>query len=384
MPINYLELQPQISEYCIQARQHFLTRPQKVETAIALLKRFSEEYQRGAHQDVAADIAASSVNRAALPALEPVDRVHAHSQTQESCALLASDGSQISSTHHDALPLSMINTSTVFMQPGSGDVPQVKTQTEFIRAQDGSIATGILPEQWVNTARDVRELQVLANYTYSEETPLIVLGDGPLELFQEPRSGEAHQILFQEYLQALTALCRQNRICAGYTDKPRANLVLKLLEFIFQNEPGLDINGIADADIFSLLLPPASRSSLFGLHSPSSNAYRNEIALHFFYLNVGTANYPWIVRVEIAACTANQTDMIALLQQTLLDQCALMGSRPYPYILHRAHEEAVVHFEERENVIGMLMKTLLQMGIDPAAQSNKLNAKELAQRTRLK
>lgn len=255
---------------------------------------------------------------------------------------------------------------------------------EFGCVLDGSITTDFLPEQWVNTARDVRELQVLANYAYAADEPLIVLGDGPLELFQEPRSGEAHQRLFQEYLEALTTLCNAGRVCAGYTDKPRANLVVKLLEWVYQSEPDLDISGITDADIFLRLLAPATRSSVFALYSPSSNAYQGQIALHFYYLNVGTVNRPWIVRVEIPACTARQPDRIALLQQALLDQCALMGPRPYPYILHRAHEEAVVHFEERENLLAMLANSLAQMGIDPGAQSNKLNAKELATRTRLK
>jgi hypothetical protein len=270
------------------------------------------------------------------------------------------------------------------MVPGSGQAPRIQTQTEFIRAQDGAIAVDFMPEQLVNSFRDVRELQVLAQFPNISDHPLIALGDGPLELFQEPRSGEAHQALFQEYLQALYTLSKSGSIIAGYTDKPRADLVVKMLEWFFQTQHALDISGITDADIFSQLLSPGARSSIFALHSPSSSAYQGDISLHFFYLNVGSSSHPWIVRVETTASAAAHPKGIALLQHALLAQCTLMGTRPYPYILHRAHEEAVVHFEEREGIMQILSSTLAQMGIDPGAQSNKLNAKELGKRTRLK
>jgi hypothetical protein len=384
MPINYLELQPQVAEYCQRARDRIISRPEKVALAIDLLRRLSDEVQSEQHQDLSARIADSPLKRSALPAHEALDHTFLSSAENEPYALLASDGSQITSSHHDILPLSVINTSTIFMVPGSGQAPRIQTQTEFIRAQDGAIAVDFMPEQLVNSFRDVRELQVLAQFPNISDHPLIALGDGPLELFQEPRSGEAHQALFQEYLQALYTLSKSGSIIAGYTDKPRADLVVKMLEWFFQTQHALDISGITDADIFSQLLSSSARSSIFALHSPSSSAYQGDISLHFFYLNVGSSSHPWIVRVETTASAAAHPKAIALLQHALLAQCLLMGTRPYPYILHRAHEEAVVHFEEREGIMQILSSTLAQMGIDPGAQSNKLNAKELGKRTRLK
>jgi hypothetical protein len=384
MPINYLELKPQVAEYCQQAHDRIASRPEKVSLAINLLQRLADELQRGQHQDLSIRVADSTVKRSALPAHEAPNHAFQPTADAEPYALLASDGSQITSSHHDILPLSVINTSTVYMRPGSGQAPQIQTQTEFIRTQNGSIAIDFMPEQLVNTSRDVRELQVLAHFSHNAICPLIALGDGPLELFQEPRSGETHQTLFQEYLQALFTLTKSGRIIAGYTDKPRADLVVKLLEWIFQTQQALDISSITDADIFSRLLSPGARSAIFALHSPSSSAYQGDITLHFFYLNVGSSSHPWIVRVETTASTAMQPGAVALLQHALLTQCTLMGMRPYPYILHRAHEEAVVHVDEREGVMQMLSSALTQMGMNPGAQSNKLNAKELGKRTRLK
>lgn len=383
MPINYLQLQPQITEYCHAIRDQIAQRPEKVNTAIALLHQFAQELLEGRHSDLSADLSHSTVKRGALPAYELVDQVFKPG-AQENYCILASDGSQITSTHHDALPVSLVNTATVFLHPGSGNPPVIKRQSEFIRDQDGAIATDFLHEQFVNTTRDVREMQVLANYPNRENLPLLVLGDGPLELFQEPHSGEEHQALFNAYLQALDSLVRKGRIAAGYTDKPRADLVIKTLTWIYQSDPAHDINGITDLDIFSQVLKAGERSAILQLHSPSANAYSASGGLYFFYLNVGSATLPWIVRVEITGVTASQPDAVSLLQHALLQQCALMSARPYPYILHRAHEEAVVSYDERENVLDMLSHRIRELGAQPAAISNKLDAKELGKRTRLK
>ena len=383
MPINYLQLQPQITEYCQHARDRILDRPQKINTAISLLQQFAQEYAAGLHTDLSVQLAQSAVNRTALPGQEAVNRSYPPAQNRAYC-LLASDGSQIISSHHDSLPIALINTSTVFLEPGSGMAPEISTQTEFIRGQDGSITVDFVPEQGINIIRDVREVQVLANFSYQGSCPLIALGDGPLELFQEPRSGAENQALFNEYLLALSALASQGRIAAGYTDKPRADLVINMLAWVYRADAACDISGITDADIFSQSLAPGERSAIFSLLSPSSAAYRNEIGLHFFYLQVGTENQPWVVRVEITASTAFLPEMVALLQRALLDQCALMSARPYPYILHRAHEEAVVHFDEREKLSDMLVHTLQNMGVQSPHKSNKLDAKELGKRTRFK
>ena len=54
-----------------------------------------------------------------------------------------------------------------------------------------------------------------------------------------------------------------------------------------------------------------------------------------------------------------------------------MGARPYPYILHRAHEIAVVKFEEKKQVEQMLELELRRAGGELEAGSNKQSAKDL-------
>jgi hypothetical protein len=60
-----------------------------------------------------------------------------------------------------------------------------------------------------------------------------------------------------------------------------------------------------------------------------------------------------------------------------------MGNRHYPYLLHRAHEVAVVSLDERDQVTQMISLELLRRGLTPDEQSQKQAAKNLAGRTRL-
>jgi hypothetical protein len=383
MPINYLHLQPQIKEYSRQASVNNKEHAGKIERALDLLHRFAQEIDSGLHRDLSVLESADAKNRCARPDKESIANSFP-ANTTGAYNLLASDGSQISSSHHDALPISLINTSTIFLQPGSNAAPLVDTQTEFIRKPDSTIQMDIIPEDLINTMRDVKELQVLANCSMESDLPLVALSDGPLELFLEPRSDKQHKELFDQYLESLHSIHRNGKIMGGYTDKPRARLVLRMLELIYS--PGLPLtpDGITDADIFTMILPPGHRSAIFQINSPSSNNYIGPLALRFFYLNVGREEKPWIVRIETTASTSEKPAKVQMLHKALLDQCDLMGGKPYPYILHRAHEEAVVRFDEKEAISAMLSYTLRSSGVEFSSQSNKSSAKDLKKRKRMK
>ena len=383
MPINYLNLQPQIKDYCEQAKSIYKSRAQKIDQTLDLLHRCADEIASGALEDVPALTSPHAKSRCARPNNERIDQSYGLIN-KEQYALLASDGSQITSNHHDALPVSLINISGIFYQPNSGKAPEIQTSSEFIRNTKNDIVLEIIPEDKVNLIRDVAEAGILANYHSESDLPIIAISDGPLELFHEPRTSADHQRLFQEYLKTLQKIHQAGRILGGYIDKPRADLVIHMLEIIYKSDSGLDLSNISDADIFSHILEPGSRSAIFQLNSPSSSNYTGPLALQFFYLNVGRKDKPWIVRVEINRWTADNMVSVGLLHQALLDQCRLMGSQPYPYILHRAHEEAVVHFDEKEKLTSLLSFLLQQSGVEIGSRSYKSSAKELQKRTRMK
>lgn len=383
MPINYLDIQPQLNDYCEQAKSTYKNRAYKVDLALKLLHRCADEITAGTYQDNSALESPHPMCRCARPDRERIDEKYNHGKTSP-YVLLASDGSQIISSHHDALPISLINIAGIYYQPQSGTAPEIKVISEFVRDDKNNIDLEMIPEDQVNMVRDVAEAGVIANWDPDTKLPVLAIGDGPLELFHEPRTSASNQKLFQKYLDVIQKTHQSGKILGGYIDKPRADLVIRMLELIYKTEPGLDLTGITDADIFFRILEPGTRSAIFHLNSPSSVFYTGPLALQFFYLNVGRVDKPWIVRVEITKWTADRPDSVQLLHQALLDQCHLMGSQPYPYLLHRAHEEAVVHIDEKEKLTARLEFLLQQAGVEVGDRSYKLSAKELQKRTRMK
>jgi hypothetical protein len=138
---------------------------------------------------------------------------------------------------------------------------------------------------------------------------------------------------------------------------------------------------VTDRWLYSFL-PGGHRSAIFGLQSSSRAHYTGDLALHFFYLNVGDEKHPSLVRVELPKWVADDAEKLDLLHATLLEQCRILGARPYPYILHRAHEIAVVRFEEKKQVEAMLEMELRCTGGEVEEKSAKQSAKDLPGRTK--
>jgi hypothetical protein len=141
------------------------------------------------------------------------------------------------------------------------------------------------------------------------------------------------------------------------------------------------LRGVTDIDLYRTLLKPGERSAVFATQSQSARQYKDSLALHFFYLNVGRARHNWLARIEIPAWVVTDRAKLDALHAVLINQCQAMGSRPYPYLLHRAHETAVVTMEEREQVAQMINLELRRHGIEPGEQSQKQQSKELQGRT---
>ena len=383
MPLNYLQLQPQIEQYSQRASFSRQELASKLQTALELLRDCGRR-----HSEIRSTLndritSRQRGDRCALLADEPAVTSSDSPESGSSYILLASDGSQIVPNSHDALSVALVNTSRLCYQPGSGLAPQVKVFTKFLSDESGQIELGEVSEDLVSLKRDVEEMRVLAEWQNDSGLPVIALGDGPLELFHQPRSEAEFTRAFDMYQSALSDLRVKGVIAAGYTDRPRASLVVKMLEYMNEGIQQNNLGGLEDLTLFSELLKPGQRSAVFALWSSSSQKYTGSLALHFFYLNAGSEKFPWIARVEIPAWVTVDPQQVSLLQRALLEQCRLMSTRPYPYLLHRAHEEAVVHFDEKEQLISRLAVELQRRGLGVSASSNKLSAKELQTRTRM-
>jgi hypothetical protein len=382
MPLNHLELQPQIKEFAANASQAQLQAQEKLRIALEWLHECALTPLDGWQGHLNA-----SSQRCAVPGDEKMDAGFACGQKTFDGMILSADGSQIIPSAHDSVPLSLINTSLICLDAGASSAPQISLRTEILKEEHEGVELPLLSEDLINLKRDVSELRVLADWQAPEETPVVALRDGPLELYHEPRQGAEFAQAFQVYQTLLKELAKRKFILAGYIDRSRAALLANMLEIFadknLEKQPGVSLEGLSDVVLMGALLPAGQRSAIYKLHSSSSEYYKGDLAVYFFYLNVSRNREPYIVRVEVPAWVARSAGEVNKLHCALLEQCRLMGSRPYPYLLHRAHEEAVVHQDEKESLQNALAVEMQRQGLDCPLPSNKLSAKELQSRTRI-
>lgn len=382
MPLNHLELQPQIRDYAANARHAQILAEEKLKTALKWLHKCAHD-SAGSWRNQAG----SGSQRCALPVQEIPDGVFKAGEKITNSFILSADGSQIIPSAHDVVPLSLINTSLICLDTGSSSAPQITVRSEILKDASEGIEIALMSEDLINLKRDVSELRILAGWQAPIGREVIALRDGPLELFHEPRQGAEFSKAFQDYQVFLKELARRDFILAGYIDRSRATLLSNMLEIFAasraEKHPAVSLKGISDVMLMGVVLPPGRRSAIFELHSSSSEHYQGDLRIHFFYLNVSQTQQSYIVRVEIPDWVAQHPYKVNRLHAALLEQCRLMGSHPYPYLLHRAHEEAVVHFDEKERLQNTLAVELQKQGLDCPQPSNKLSAKELQSRTRM-
>jgi hypothetical protein len=383
MPVNFLEVRTQIAQMGNKAKQQFEQQRNLLEQARLLVETWSPRIS-DLQSLVNHAVDKNSRLRCALPVTEFLASSIAASSKEVDLVVLAADGSQITPNHHDAVQFGLVNTGAVRMCPGAGKALEEFTESKLLYFEDLYDDRGPVTEEDIALRRDLAERQFLVNLARKEQKPVITLTDGPLELFREPNERPEYQKSFRQYLDTLREMAKLKVVVAGYVDKPQADLVIRLLELILLEEkdfsqPGSQrpLRGVSDAALYSGILPPATRSAIFAIQSSSSNNFTGPLALHFFYLNVGREQHPYLVRVEIPAWVADNPEQINFLHSALLSQCSHLASRAYPYVLHRAHEVAVVSFQEKEKLMEMIIKKLLEEGALSDAQSNKQLLKNL-------
>jgi hypothetical protein len=237
--------------------------------------------------------------------------------------------------------------------------------------------------------RDLAERVRLLELASMVQAPVITLTDGPLEIWtttlEEGKVAGEFKKSLEKYLDVLGTLCKLNATTAGYVDKPGADLVVRLLEVAQAKDEDLaqmrsyrPFKGVTDSELYTDILQSGERSAVFGIQSRSSKPYQGELGLHFFYLNVGRLGHPYLASVEIPRWVVEAPSMLDNLHAVLVSQCGMIGARRYPYLLHRAHETALVSLEDKEQVTQMIVHELRKHGLDVAGQSAKQYNKDVS------
>ena len=346
--------------------------------------------------------------RCAMPLEERLDFHAPPPGLPEKVTLIAADGSQILPDRHSALQYGLINVGAIILGLNSGRAPVIHTTSRLLFEEKLYTSSGApLSEGMLALQRDTEErtrLLELAEEFGESGIPIITFTDGPIELWSV-KDGEDASLFDQslkKYLSVLSRLQERGITTAGYIDKPSSDPLARLLELAAATEEDMQklrefhpLRGVTDRWLFSGgiatgfgrdgiagLLKPGERSAVFGFQSKSEKDYKGSLALHFFYINISAEpRSPKIARVDIPKWVADDSGKLGLLHAIIIQQCQVMGAKPYPYLLHRAHESAVVSFEEKRQVDQMLALELQRNGIELDELSNKQSAKELPGRT---
>ena len=387
MPLDFQEVRKQIKELTegVPAREEKLRN--LLDTARQLLTRYAMEgeYLRGKIEQ------ASNLNsyfRSAIPTEEALTETFPVPELPGSVTIIAADGSQINPDRHMGIEYCLVNVGAIQMNLQEAIPPETFIQSQLFYGDE----VFTMQEKVVALIRDMREREVLAELAREVSGPVVTMTDGPIELWGKEvamaaEEEEEEKNYFERHMKALHELYTLKAVTAGYVDKPRSDLLVRLLE-IAPEDKNLDkagkdrwLRGIRDVELLEPWLGPGERSAIFGLQSRSSKRYQNQFSLHFFYINVSMAERKkTIARIEIPAWVAQNKVMVDALHAVLVQQCQVVPSKTYPYLLMRADETAVVTRDEKEQVDNLIAQELYRYGQAVPEKSQKQQAKDIARR----
>ena len=395
MPINYQQTYSKIKEIGQGAKERRKKKEEAQAQARDLLAAYGDDLDfLRSKVDAARQVDANIRCALPLPSGETLASSHPAPDSVIQATLIAADGSQINPDRHAAIQYSVVNVGAITMRLNSGEAPEIFTDTELLYGED-LLPNGFpLSDGMVALKRDVAERTKLDELSKGIKGPVVTFTDGPVELWgAKGEDTQSYLDYVEKYKTVLSRLQTRDVITAGYVDKPSADLVVRLVELISADNEQIQklrefhpLRSVSDRWLFgeakNPLLPSGHRSAVFKIQSSSEKSYKGVLELHFFYLNVGTDGHPWPVRVEIPRWVVDDKAKLDLLHAVLVEQCRMMGSKPYPYLLHRAHETAVVKNEEKQQIEQLLSMELRKNNEELDDVSNKSSAKGLAGRTK--
>ncbi|GAB4342964.1 MAG: DNA double-strand break repair nuclease NurA [Cyanophyceae cyanobacterium] len=338
--------------------------------------------------------------------------------------VLATDGSQISPSHHEIAYCYLINTGRVVLHYGQGRYPLLDSVPEVVyRPEDLYVSRqwGISTEDWMGYRRTVSEAEVLAELaiavaaersrpnsanssaatlkassknaanktslktskkaTKSEPLPLLAMVDGSLIYwFLETLPAAARDRILPPILAAWDRLRLTGVPMMGYLSASRSGEALNFLRLHgckfsepdcpnhcpnrSDDAPCNGLRPLRDAALWEGLLQPGERGPLWR----SSARILGDYGLHgvyFCYVHVGSE----VARIEVPEWLVRDR---ALLDRALGIMIAqVQKGQGYPVALAEAHNQAVVRGGDRARFFLLLEREMTKAGLRNVGTSYK-------------
>jgi hypothetical protein len=330
---------------------------------------------------------------AAATPVESLDRCFDIAPAPYSHSVFATDGSQISPSHHEIAYCYLINIGQIMLHYGQSLHPLLNSLPEvFYKTEDLYISRrwGIRLEEWMGYRRTVSEAEMLAEMACNwvlppgdhQDVPNLAMVDGSLIYwFLDGLPIDARDKILPPILAACEKLRETNIPMMGYVSASRSTEGLNFLRLqtceyehpncvvncgdIEDKYPCQKLDSLRDSTFWSAQLQPGQRSPLYRSNLRILELYEESQRVYFCYVNVGTE----IARIE---CPAWVVEDKALFEQSLSIMLAQVHKGyGYPVALAEAHNQAVVRGGDRSRFFALLEQQLIRAGLRNVGTSYK-------------
>ncbi len=325
--------------------------------------------------------------------IEPLDSTPAVTPAPAAHTVLATDGSQISPSHHEIAYCYLINVGRIILHYGQGRFPRLDSVPQVMyRPEDlyGARQWGISTEEWMGHRRTVAEAEALAALGVEIQgerelggtVPWLALTDGSLIYwFLEDLPSAARDRILPPILAAWDQLQALGLPLVGYISASRSGEGLNFLRLQAcpydrpdclthcpdrsDRAPCQPFDPLRDVALWSRILSPGQRSPLWCSSAPILTHYGEEHRIYFCYLHGGTE----VARVEMPAWVA----LDPVLREAALGMVwtQVQKGQGYPIALAEAHNQAVVRGGDRTRFFALLERELIRSGLQNIGPSSK-------------
>ncbi|WP_013323751.1 DNA double-strand break repair nuclease NurA [Gloeothece verrucosa] len=325
--------------------------------------------------------------------VEPLDTRVPITPAPYSHSVFATDGSQISPSHHEIAYCYLINIGRVMLHYGQNLHPLLDSVPEvYYKSEDIYVAKqwGIRVEEWMGYRRTVLESEMLAemacgwvNPPGPHREPNLALVDGSLVYwFLETLPHDARDRLLPPmqaawsqlqaakipmigYISASRSLEALNFFRLNACPHPTPNCIVNCSDLLDAQMPCQVVSPLRDVTLWAYLLEPGQRGPLWRSHARILNSYEECHRVYFCYVHVGTE----IARVEMPAWVAEDSTLLDQALSLMLAQ--VYKGYGYPISLSEAHNYAVVKAADRVRFFALLEQEMLKAGLRNVGTSYK-------------